>query len=194
MITLYKTTKCDKNNLKDGEILSEKVVEQETLIHRKGVYDCGAFLARTIKNQFSAHDWTKGGFYLPVFTRALSKAYDSEKVMQEWSKIHAMTERHHLNTYAPDDVNLIDVLEMICDCVCAGKARTGSVYEVAISPKVLMKAFQNTVNYIIKNTVVTDDEVELSKCTICGADYIKVDEMPTCNDPLCERTFLERIK
>lgn len=49
-------------------------------------------------------------------------------------------ERRHLNDKVPEDVNLIDVLEMICDRVCAGMARTGAVYDVALSNETLKKS------------------------------------------------------
>jgi adenosylmethionine-8-amino-7-oxononanoate aminotransferase len=44
-----------------------------------------------------------------------------------------------------EDVNLIDVLDFIADCVMAGMGRTGSVYPLNLSPELLEKAFQNTV-------------------------------------------------
>ena len=43
-----------------------------------------------------------------------------------------------------------DVIEMIIDCVCAGLARTGEVYEIKIDSAVLEKAVQNTVDLLIK--------------------------------------------
>ena len=71
--------------------------------------------------------------------------------------MHCQTERHHLNEHCPDDVNLIDVIEMICDCVCAGMARSGSVYPVTISSEILQKAVENTVNMCIESVVLTDE-------------------------------------
>ena len=62
----------------------------------------------------------------------------------EWYPMHCKTERHHLNEHCPDDVNLIDVIEMICDCVCAGLARSGNVYPIKIPSEILQKAVQNT--------------------------------------------------
>ena len=58
----------------------------------------------------------------------------------------------------PDDVNLIDVLDMVIDCVMAGMARTGQVYPLKIDPDVLMKAFNNTVELLKDNVVVIEDE------------------------------------
>jgi hypothetical protein len=55
----------------------------------------------------------------------------------------------------PEDVNLIDVLDMITDCVMAGMGRTGTVYPLNIPPEVLMKAFQNTVE-LLKSQIVVE--------------------------------------
>ena len=74
----------------------------------------------------------------------------------EWYPMHCKTERHHLNEHCPDDVNLIDVIEMICDCVCAGMARSGSVYPVTIPNEILQKAVENTVNMCIDSVKLVD--------------------------------------
>ena len=74
----------------------------------------------------------------------------------EWYPMHCKTERHHLNEYCPDDVNLIDVLEMICDCVSAGLARSGSVRPVEIDADILKRAVDNTVNMLVEVTDVED--------------------------------------
>ena len=68
-----------------------------------------------------------------------------------------MTERHHLNDSVPEDVNLIDVLEMVIDCTCAGLARSGDVYPIKISQEVLEMAIENTRNLIIENTEILED-------------------------------------
>ena len=62
----------------------------------------------------------------------------------EWCKIHYNMERHHLNEVCPDDVGFLDVIEMVCDCICAGMARSGEVRPVEISSEILQKALANT--------------------------------------------------
>jgi hypothetical protein len=54
----------------------------------------------------------------------------------------------------PADVNLIDVLDYIADCVMAGMARSGSVYPSALPPDLLTTAFQNTVALLKAQVVV----------------------------------------
>lgn len=73
-----------------------------------------------------------------------------------WWEKHRRIHRHHLN-YAdgiPEDVNLIDVLEYAADCVMAGMARSGSVYDVTIPPQLLSRAFENTVKLLKEQVVV----------------------------------------
>lgn len=76
-----------------------------------------------------------------------------------WDK-HRKITRHHLQMAdgVRDDVNLVDVIEMIVDCVMAGMARAGKVYEVTIPDEVLEKAFKNTVALIKSKVVVSQSE------------------------------------
>ena len=74
-----------------------------------------------------------------------------------WWDRHRTLNRHHLtqDDGIPADVNLIDVLDFIADCVMAGMARSGSVYELRLPPELLELAFQNTVE-LLKNQVIVD--------------------------------------
>ena len=74
----------------------------------------------------------------------------------EWFKNRHMQERHHLNDSVPDDVNMLDVMEMIVDCTCAGLARSGDVYPISIPDEVIKLAIENTKNMIIDNVEVVD--------------------------------------
>ena len=76
----------------------------------------------------------------------------------EWWDNHRKVNRHHLMQAdgVPEDVNLIDVLDMIADCVMAGMARSGSVYALNLDPDVLMRAFQNTVDLLKAEVKVTE--------------------------------------
>lgn len=76
-----------------------------------------------------------------------------------WWDNHRKVNRHHLlvKDGIPEDVNLIDVIEMITDCVMAGMGRSGSVYELIIDQDVLKNAFDNTVE-MLKKKIVVDGE------------------------------------
>jgi hypothetical protein len=73
-----------------------------------------------------------------------------------WWDNHRKVNRHHLLQAdgVPADVNLIDVIDMICDCVMAGMARSGSVYPLNIDGEVLRRAFDNTVELLKSNVEV----------------------------------------
>jgi hypothetical protein len=64
-----------------------------------------------------------------------------------WWDNHRKIHRHHLGQAdgVPKDVNLVDVLEYIADCVMAGMARSGEVFALEMSDELLQKAFINTV-------------------------------------------------
>jgi hypothetical protein len=74
----------------------------------------------------------------------------------EWWDAHRKLNRHHLtqDDGIPADVNLIDVLDFIADCVMAGMARSGSVYDLKLPPELLERAFQNTVTLLKSQVVV----------------------------------------
>ena len=79
-----------------------------------------------------------------------------------WWDRHRRLNRHHLqqDDGIPVDVNLIDVLDFIADCVMAGMARSGSVYPLSLPAELLERAFQNTVTALQSQVVVAQDPKE----------------------------------
>lgn len=77
-----------------------------------------------------------------------------------WWDNHRKVNRHHLNNDdgIPSDVNLVDVIEYITDCVMAGLARSGSVYDIKIKPEVLEQAFQNSITLLKSKVIVEPKE------------------------------------
>lgn len=74
----------------------------------------------------------------------------------EWYQLHVKAERHHLLSKCPADVNLIDVLEMIVDCTCAGLARSGEIRDLEIDSDILNQAVKNTAELIRSMIVVKE--------------------------------------
>ena len=74
-----------------------------------------------------------------------------------WWDNHRKIWRHHLARPdgVPSDVNLVDVLEYVCDCVMAGMARSGDVTPLVMSDELLRKAFDNTVTLLKSHVEVT---------------------------------------
>ena len=88
----------------------------------------------------------------------------------KWYKLHVNAERHHLNDRVPEDVDLIDVVERLVDCVSAGMARSGSVYDVTVPDDVLQKAVANTVLKMINAVIVYDSAEEVEKARKRGEE------------------------
>ncbi len=67
-----------------------------------------------------------------------------------WWDNHRKIHRHHLGHAdgVPFNVNLLDILEYIADCVMAGMARSGEVYPLQISDTLLRAAFLNTISLL----------------------------------------------
>ena len=77
-----------------------------------------------------------------------------------WWDNHRKVNRHHLSMDdgVPEDVNLIDVLDHIVDCVMAGMARSGSVYDLSLPASVLERAFANTVELFKSHVRLEENE------------------------------------
>lgn len=123
--------------------------------HKEDVKMTMAFLSTMLGVKGAEHDWTKKKYekmFYRDFLEAMCGGIDF--VSGEWYQLHINEERHHLLARCPEDVNLLDVIEMIVDCICAGKTRSGEVQELEISSEILNKAFQNTVKLVDDMTVV----------------------------------------
>lgn len=106
-------------------------------------------LAKLVDKTGELHDCTKKSqermFYRDFVN---TQENGADFVNGEWYKLHVKAERHHLLSNCPDDVNLIDVLEMIVDCVCAGLARSGDIRDLEINSEILDRAVKNTAKLI----------------------------------------------
>jgi len=141
------TRTCDFANTSKDTLLSS------SFQHIEDVRFALEFFIEKMQRSRDAHDHDKisdiDGFHRDFLT-----GFEEHS----WWDNHRKVNRHHLLEAdgVPEDVNLIDVLDMISDCVMAGMARSGSVYPLNIDPDVLMRAFQNTVELLKKNVEVVD--------------------------------------
>ena len=103
------------------------------------------------------HDWSKLEYFDQFAQDTLEREDTPDFKQRAWYNIHTSEERHHINARVPDDVNLIDLLEMIADCCVSGKTRSGTVNDdfLEISDDVLKAAYWNTVKLIKDNIHVT---------------------------------------
>lgn len=125
--------------------------------HRISIANTLHWIAKSIEDRGLNHDWSKieleKEFYKD-FKNTLENGTDFTQ--GEWYKFHIEKERHHLLARCPEDVNIIDVIEMICDCVSAGLSRSGEVRELEISDDILRKAVNNTVKLLVENIELTE--------------------------------------
>ena len=124
------------------------------------IYDVASVMYELSKMLDSAgeyHDCTKKSqerMFYRDFVNTQENGDDFTK--SEWYSLHTKAERHHLLSCCPEDVNLIDVLEMIVDCTCAGLARSGEVRDLEINAKILEKAVDNTTQLIKSMVKITE--------------------------------------
>ena len=160
VIYIKKSPSADSRTADPNKHISFEEFSKSTDMHREDVLNTMNELARLIQEAGKNHDWTKKEkekeFY-EQFTASKEKGFNFKE--SKWYKYHATTERHHLNSNVPKDVNLIDVLEMIADCCCAGMARSGNVYDLELPDEVLQNAFQNTVD-MVKKMIKIDNNNE----------------------------------
>lgn len=133
---------------KNADFPKEKVKEG-TVQHIEDVGKAIAFFCSQLIHRASIHDYDKLTT-IDRFHEELTTGVDNG-----WWRDHQIMHRHHLTHIGtPADVNLIDVLEYISDCVMAGLGRSGSVYELKIPEGILQKAFENTVEMLKSNVKV----------------------------------------
>lgn len=131
-------------------------VSKETLLasshqHIEDVREALRYFGSLLRKASDNHDFDKitdiDGFHRDFLT--------GFKVTEWWDK-HRHLNRHHLQEAdgVRPDVNLIDVLDFIADCVMAGMARSGEVYDLKLPPELLERAFQNTVGLLKAQVVV----------------------------------------
>lgn len=151
-ITIHKSATADTRTCDYANTTKETLLAS-SLQHIQDVQAAMGFFGIALCEQADRHDLDKisdiDGFHRDFVTGF---------AQTEWWDAHRKLNRHHLmqEDGVPADVNLIDVLDMIADCVMAGMARSGSVYPLELPTEVLVKAFQNTVELLKSKVVVAD--------------------------------------
>ena len=126
-------------------------------------------------SQKHIHDVRRGMVFFADMLADAARNHDADKIADlvgfhadfatgfkntTWWDNHRKITRHHVNAAdgIPDDVNLIDVLEHVVDCVMAGMARSGNVTELKLPDELLQRAFANTVAVLKSQVAVAPDE------------------------------------
>lgn len=124
---------------------------KEVHAHIKAVQDLMSLLTKQAEEQVRQHDSTKHD-HLEEYVRDYSTRGDGKN--HWWSEVHNVTERHHLPDEI-DDLNIVDLMEHICDTVAAGLARDGKYRPERIDPDKLQRIVDNTVTMLIRLSRVT---------------------------------------
>jgi len=150
MIIIKNSKTADSRTCNVAKVSKEQLLRSSHQ-HRSDVIKGFKFFNDMMMKQAYQHDWDKL-WDIDAFYADFKTSFDKK----DWLERHIRTSRHHLleKGGVPEDVNLIDVLDMIIDCVMAGKGRKGEVYPLEIDPEVLMLAFNNTAELLKKQVVV----------------------------------------
>jgi len=150
LIRIIKDPNADSRTV-NGKVAINKL-ELATANHIEHVQEGLGYLADLLKKAGKEHDHTKSE-NMEQFHEALQSGMIKKS---KWYKQHITEERHHLISKVPDDVTLIDVVEHLVDCVMAGSARTGEIFDIELPDEVLQKAHKNTVELLKKQIKVRE--------------------------------------
>ncbi len=126
----------------DTSLVTKEMLLAASVQHIGDVGKGIAFFSSKLTESASIHDYDKLSeidWFHGDFTTDIFKA-------DGWLENHYRIHRHHLDKSlgVPEDVNLIDVLEHIADCVMAGMGRSGDVWPIKLTDELLQHAVANT--------------------------------------------------
>lgn len=150
MLQIYKSPTADSRSADHTPTIEE--LDASTRSHISDVQQAMNFIAAEIMKRAPFHDHTKLE-HMRDFYAALTSGHIKDT---DWYKKHTTEERHHLSTHVPDQVDIIDLIECICDCCMAGLARSGEIYDVKFPSEMLQLIVDNTVEMFKRNTKVLD--------------------------------------
>lgn len=151
-IIIKRSTTADTRSCDFSQVTKEQLLESSEQ-HIEDVKKGIDFFVSELKRAGERHDWDKF-CGIEHFHKDFATGFKETG----WWDNHRKVNRHHLmqEDGIPDDVNLVDVLEFIVDCVMAGMGRSGSVYPLELETTLLETAFNNTVDLLRTQVVVKE--------------------------------------
>jgi hypothetical protein len=152
MIEIKKSQTADMRTC-DFANTSKETLLGSSLQHIGDVVKALAFFGSKITQAAGEHDYDK-----LTAIESFHRDFITGFKQTGWWDNHRRIHRHHLDKAdgIPADVNLLDVLEHIADCVMAGMARSGNVYELKLSDELLQRAFKNTTELLKSQVTVKE--------------------------------------
>lgn len=128
--------------------------KKRLLIHKANIKRTFKLILNELKYRAKVHDHSKVEslpLQYEVTKRYIgrSEQYHSIKDNEAFA-YHVKNERHHLQSFVPDDVNLFDVIELIVDCITCSVERQKDFRAIDITDKTLMLAFNNTCKQLLE--------------------------------------------
>ena len=150
MIHIKRLPEADTRTCDSASASKQKLLEASSE-HIRDVGKGLSFLVGLLLDAAVKHDYDKL-MRLDWFFDNFSSGFER----RDWWDAHRRMHRHHLDKEdgIPPDVNLLDVIEHVTDCVMAGMARSGTVYPVTLPSDLLQKAVANTEKLLIDQIVV----------------------------------------
>lgn len=152
MITIKKSPTADTRTCDVTKVTKDQLLAASRQ-HIKDVEDGLLFFIERLAREAALHDRDKiteiDAFYAD---------FQTGFAQTSWWDNHRKVNRHHINIAdgIPSDVNLVDVIAHVTDCVMSGLARSGSVYDVELPSELLQRALKNTVELLKSQVSVVD--------------------------------------
>lgn len=151
VIQITKTKVADSRFKGDG-VLNKESLLNDSKTHISDVQKCCNLFCNALRRSALKHDFTKLDSIDLFLSDFLNLKPGKQFKSGKWWPLH-LKERHHLRDNVPPDVNLIDILEMIADCVSAWRGRSSKEYiPIKLSSDVLQTALENTQKVLIEHT------------------------------------------
>lgn len=153
-VVLKPSPTADTRSAKD--LVSKEELKKSTEMHISDVQKAAKLLSDNLLARVKNHDHTKLRYFEEYFKqfRDAQQTGQWSQDHEAWEKKYHLAERHHLKHRAPDDIDLLDVLEMICDSCVAAMARSGKYRDEPFDSLVLKKAYDNTIQKLLKSIEV----------------------------------------
>lgn len=144
-INIIKSPVADTRTCDFTKVTKEQLLDASKL-HINDVRKGLKYLSERLLVAGESHDYTKLK-NIDQFHNDFKTGFKSKS----WYTKHKQLERHHLSEKdgIRKDVDLIDVIEFLTDCVMAGLARSGKYRQEKLPKGLLEKAFNNTVKELI---------------------------------------------
>ena len=152
MIKIKKSKTADSRYCNFSKIPKKTLLESSQR-HIEDVRKGLDYFSDKLKQAAEVHDNTKIS-NIDEFYKDFKTGF---KTSEWYDKIHKVKERHHIFDNPPKDVDLVDVLECIVDCVMAAKGRSSDGFIKRSLPEgLLQKAFDNTIFKFLKEVEVVE--------------------------------------